>query len=377
MREQSIALPPAAPGTRRELKVVRFGAPAARPKAYLQAALHADEIPGLLVQHCLIQRLREAEAQGAVRGEIVLVPVANPIGSAQHLFGHLLGRHEQSSGINFNRGHPDLLEPVAARVAGALGPDPATNTALIRAATAAALGEPPGDEPGFLKHTLLALALDADIVLDLHCDREAILHVYTGTPLWPQAADLPAELGAEVTLLAHTSGGNPFDEACSTLWWRLAERFPAHPIANACLAATVELRGAREVDEAMAERDAAALYRFLQRRGLLAGDPGPLPAATGEAVPLEGVAEVTAPHTGVVSYLAAPGARVRAGQPVAVVIDPMAAGTAGARSEVAAPVDGILYARRDDRLTRPGQTLCRIAGREPLPERIGKHLLSD
>ncbi|MBS1221081.1 MAG: succinylglutamate desuccinylase/aspartoacylase family protein, partial [Proteobacteria bacterium] len=50
----SIELPSPAPGTEQTLRVHRYGAPGARPKAYFQAALHADEIPGLLVaQHLL------------------------------------------------------------------------------------------------------------------------------------------------------------------------------------------------------------------------------------------------------------------------------------------------------------------------------------
>ncbi len=46
-----VALIPMSPGTARSLTVHRFGAPGARPKAYLQAGVHADEIPGLLVLH--------------------------------------------------------------------------------------------------------------------------------------------------------------------------------------------------------------------------------------------------------------------------------------------------------------------------------------
>lgn len=67
----------------------------------------------------------------------------------------------------------------------------------------------PDDEGGFLKHRLLSLAYDADIVLDLHCDLQASVHIYTGTPLWPDAADLSAEMGAEVTLLAKIAGKKP------------------------------------------------------------------------------------------------------------------------------------------------------------------------
>ena len=45
------ALPAMSPGTARSLTVHRFGDPAARPKAYLHAGTHAEEIPGMLVLH--------------------------------------------------------------------------------------------------------------------------------------------------------------------------------------------------------------------------------------------------------------------------------------------------------------------------------------
>jgi len=235
----------------------------------------------------------------------------------------------------------------------------------------------PPSEHAALKHTLLRLAIDADIVLDLHCDDEAVLHVYLGTPLWPDAQDLPAQLGAPLTLLAERSGGNPFDEACSGLWWALGQRFPQHPIEPACLASTIELRGERDVSEALAGRDAENLYRFLQRRGLINGDPGAVPALARAALPLEGVAMVASPSAGVVDYARDPGVEVSRGDLLATVSDPLQRDAAAARIEVHSPIDGLLYARRGSRLARPGQTLCRVAGREPLPERVGKHLLSD
>src|SRR5476651_2175621 len=81
-------------GSTRHLTVHRYGKPGARPKAYLQASLHADEIPPMLVQHHLIRLLDEADKAGAIRGEIVVVPVANPIGSGQVLISTLSGRHD-------------------------------------------------------------------------------------------------------------------------------------------------------------------------------------------------------------------------------------------------------------------------------------------
>ncbi|MDH3451851.1 MAG: M14 family metallopeptidase [Gammaproteobacteria bacterium] len=377
MQVDYIELPVPAPGTQRTLQVLRFGTPGARPKAYLQAALHADEIPGLLVQHKLVQKLQVAERDALITGEIVVVPVANPIGSDQHLLGMHQGRYEQASGINFNRAYPELSDGIAERVSGRLGDDTQANTVAIRAAALDSLREAPQSEDAVLKHTVLQLAIDADIVLDLHCDLEAVLHVYLGTPLWPAAQDLPAQLGAPVTLLASVSGGNPFDEACSGLWWALAERFPHHPIEPACLAATVELRGERDVHEDLADDDARNLYRFLQRRGLIAGDAGTLPALLDSAKPLDGVAMVRSPRAGVVSYTVDPGAQVSSGDLLAVVNDPLQHDAQAARVEIRSPIDGLLFARRSDRLARPGQTLCRVAGDESLPERAGKPLLSD
>jgi predicted deacylase len=103
-RRETIALPSVATGTRREIEVLRFGAPGARPKAYLQAGLHADELPGMLVLRVLAGLLEGSE----VIGEVVVVPVANPIGLAQQVQGYLRGRYEDNSAGNFNRGYADL-----------------------------------------------------------------------------------------------------------------------------------------------------------------------------------------------------------------------------------------------------------------------------
>ena len=98
-RTETIALTPASPGTERSLTVFRFGAPGARPKAYVQASLHADELPGGLAAHHLIGLLDRAE----VTGEVVVAPAANPVGLGQYFQRKHIGRYDGSSGENFNR----------------------------------------------------------------------------------------------------------------------------------------------------------------------------------------------------------------------------------------------------------------------------------
>ena len=181
-RIERMPLPFGPPGTERSLLVRRYGQPGARPKAYIQAGLHADEIPGLLVA----QRLAALLEDVTVLGEVLLVPVANPIGLDQRVLGAAVGRYALDHGSNFNRGFTALEEPVARRVTGRLGADATANVRLIREAMSETLrATAPADALAGWRQALLTLAVDADIVLDLHCDQDSVLHLYTGASLWP------------------------------------------------------------------------------------------------------------------------------------------------------------------------------------------------
>jgi predicted deacylase len=367
-------LTPATPGVRVELQSLHYGTPGAGPKATLQAALHADEIPGLLVAHHLRERLAALEAEGRIVGEVVLVPVANPLGLAQRLLHMPLGRFEIASGENFNRHYADLFDTVAARVDGKLGPDAADNVAAIRAALReAASALPARSAIESLRRVLLNLSIDADVVLDLHSDSQAVLHLYTESSAWPQVEPLARLMGAQAVLLAEESGDHPFDEACSTLWPRLAARFgAAHPIPPACVAVTVELRGESDVSHDLAARDAQALVDYLCWRGVIApeadGAPPVLPPLRCEATPLAGSMPVNAPHGGVVVYVRELGATVAAGEHLADLVEPLS----GLVTPLLSPVDGVLYARDLRRFLPAGAGVLRVAGREAL--RAGKLL---
>ncbi len=352
----------ATPGNTRELTVLRFGPRGGRPRAYLQAALHADEPPGLLVMYHLRRLLAEAEAAGRLLGEVLLVPAANPIGLSQRLWGQTLGRFSLADGVNFNRGFLELATPAARLLEGQLGADAGDNTARVREALLAVLRESVAlSEVEQLKQRLLELAIDSDVVLDLHCDNDAVLHLYTHAGLAEEAGPLARLLGARVVLLAEVSGDEPFDEACSRPWFELRRRFPDAVIPAGCFSATVELRGETDVDHASAEADAQALLDFLQWRGLLSGAPRPLPPAAGEATPLAGSEPLVAPISGVVVYHRQPGDTLQAGETVAEVIDPVS----GEARLVLAGISGLLYARLAQRFVGAGQRLAKVAGRQP------------
>ncbi|WP_119299496.1 succinylglutamate desuccinylase/aspartoacylase family protein [Dongia deserti] len=360
-RIETIALPAMSPGTQRTLKVHRFGTSGARPKAYLQAALHADELPGMLAAHHLLGLLRAADARGEIKGEIVLVPVANPIGLGQNMLTVHAGARYARGGGDFNRDWPDLFEGLRERVEPQLGNDEAANVRVIRAALADTIASMPNhDELSALCQILMGFAYDADIVLDLHCDDEALQHVYMMPQHWPEGADLAAELGAAACLLCDDSGLFCFDETFSLPFTKLRKELgDRFSIPAACFAATVEFRGQSDVFDKLAEKDAAALLRFLQRRKLIAGDPGPLPAPC-EAKKLDFVEMVEVPVAGLVAYKAELGERVKSGDLVAEIVDPMADDPVKARTPIRARRDGLILTRCLKKLAAPGDTIMMI-----------------
>lgn len=366
-RTDTITLPFGRPGTTRRLTIHRFGTPGAGPKAYIQAGLHAGELPGMVVTRHLLDRLAALDGQGRVTGEVVLVPMANPIGLDQMLLGGHVGRFDLATGVNFNRAFASLADAVSAGLRpGELGPDAGANRDVIRSAlVAAAQALQPRTEADALRRTLLCEAIDADIVLDLHCDSEAVMHLYTTPACWPLGvADLAARLGAKAAFLADAAGGDPFDEACSTPWDQLRDRHggPDTPIPVGCSAVTVELRGETDIDDDMARADADALIDHLAWRGIIDAPAPPMPDAFGLATPLAGVDRVRAPIGGVALYHAALGEQVAAGQHVATILDP----ANGDRHVCRAATSGLVWSRARCRYAGPDDILMSIAGHEVL-----------
>jgi predicted deacylase len=351
-------------GLQTTVSSLHFGTSGSGPKVYIQASLHAEELPGMLTAYHLRPLLEAADAQGQIRGEVVLVPMANPVGAAQRLQHKPMGRFEFNTGENFNRHYPDFSSRISAEVLPTLGSDAQANVALVRQAMRRYLDQWQTDtELASLRRQLLLLSFDADYVLDLHCDCEAVLHFYCEEACWPQLAPLAHYLLSRAILLAKNSGSSPFDESLSGVWWRLAEALAASgsaaPLPQACLSTTIELRGEAQVEHGLAAQDAQAIANYLRHIGVLRDAPAmALPSALCDATPLAGSETLYAPVPGLVVFAAEPGQQLRAGDLVAEVIDPVA----HSAQRVCAGVDGLLYARIRDRYVTTGCELAKIAG---------------
>ncbi len=357
------------PGTRREHVLCRFGAAGARPKVFIQASTHADELAAALCADHLRRLLEAAEAAGRIRGEVVLVPAANPAGLAQVLLGHHMGRYHLPTGRNFNRHWPDATQAVMARRKD-FGHDAEENVRRVRRIVGAWLAEQePRGEDACHRLELMKLAHDADIVLDLHTDLEAKLHLYLDPDHWPGLSDLAGLLDAAVVMLARHSGGAPFEETVAAPFIALRESGVAVDLP---VTVTAELRGQADVSDELAGRDAAALFDFLVLRGVIAGEAS-APVFSGVAAPLEATAHVFAPAGGIIVYRCAPGMQVQAGEVIAEILDPFS----GHRVEARSPVAGRLFTRNISRLAHAGDAIAKVQGDTPLAGRRKGALMLD
>jgi len=293
------------------------------PRAHLQAGVHADEIAGMLVLHRLLPVLQQAQAEGRLRGTVTLVPQANPLGIGQFRQGRVLGRFHDASGQNFNRHFDSSVQ----------------------------LKRTPGNFAHW-QQTLAALAADAQLVLDLHTDDEALPYLYVHRQFWPHAQDLAAAMQAEVAILWEGDSDGAFEGVPISQWGQAglgAER----------LSATLELRGQGDVSEALAQQDAAGLYRFLCARGVVS-DGVALPAWQGIAVDISHMEAVFAPAAGVLVFDRGLGDWLEQGEIFARIV--ACPGDPASEYELRAVQAGRLLTRYRDRLIPQGAVVAKFTG---------------
>jgi hypothetical protein len=378
---EHVALAGASIGTKRHLLVHRYRPAAtstAPRKIYIQASLHADELPGMMAAHHLLHLLDAADKAGAIRSEIVVVPVANPIGLDQVINGYHAGRSDLSGNGNFNRNWPDLFGGLEEHVAGKLGTDPIGNAAIIRDAIRDDLaGRTALGETEQLKLTLTRLACDAEMVIDIHCDDDSLMHLYMPPEHWADYQDLVAELRCVACLTSSDSGSFCFDETFAMPWNKLRAAIgDKFPIPAAPFVTTLELRGQPDVFDEHGSEDAKAIYRFLHRHGVIAGDPGPAPALLCAATPLDAADVPMSPAAGLLAYKRDLGDQVKKGDLLAELIDPLAEDVATARTPIVAANDGLVLSRRQHKLVKAGDYINMIVGTEVLSHRTAK-LMTD
>ncbi|MFP3515332.1 M14 family metallopeptidase [Pseudomonas sp. SIMBA_077] len=370
-----INLPSQTPGVVHKLCKHTFSGGSNPRSVYIQAGLHADEHPGLLVIQHLLDHLQQLEQQGLINGRIVVRPFANPVGMGQQVFGQLPGRFNLANGENFNRNFPNIVAKLESVLTTTR---PAHNdTAAMKTLMLSALGDSiPAETVAANKYLLLQEALQHDMFIDLHCDTSSILHIYANSNQRERALRLATSMGVKAVFLEEEAGGFPLDEAYAKAWKTLyAQEFV--DAEHLGFSATVELRGQADVEDDIAEQDALGLLRFLCAEGLIHpkdASQHPIQAQQVTVYPLEGVAHMEATATGIIAWKKALGSAVQRGDTIAEIL-PLDLQLGTPRIPVVSPVNGVLVARHHIRLVRAGQRIGMAAGTEPLPGRITGQLM--
>lgn len=367
-----------APGAVTEFTYYSVGPHDAPEKVHLQAALHADEQPGTMVLHHLLPLLRQADERRLLRARFTVMPLVNPLGMANLSFRTHLGRYDPNTGVNYNRRWPDLFAAIRTQLAGRLSDDERFNVNLIRKAVANWIdSQQPRSAAEQLRLLVLREAHDAEFVLDLHCDNDSLLHIFTSPELMPELQDLADWMGAAATLTAADSGGGSFDEVLPLLYRKVAAANPGKPVPMASATATLEYRGQADTFDTLGADDARRLFGFLCGRNLIDLDPGMRPEPAPPGMPFEATEILRVDRPGLVAYRVELGERVTKGQPVADLIALDGPDAFIGRMPILAGTDGLVLSRVCNKYVTRGASIMKIVGTTPLQQRRGAYLLED
>ena len=211
-----------------------------------------------------------------------------------------------------------------------------------------------------MKRQLLSMAIEADLVLDLHCDDQSVIYAYFDKLFWPEATDLAESFGLAAVLLSDGTS-SAFEEAV-TYAWRHGPLGPRKSWYDNRISLTMEFRGLADVYADLGRQDAEGILSFLKRRGAIAGSPSRHEPFTGAVAGLDYVQMVNAPIGGMLLFEKDVGISVKAGDRLATIApvprDP------SQDVEILAPVDGEIVTRVQHRFVRRSDNLMKIASRE-------------
>jgi len=364
------------PGRSTELNYFRVGPGDAEKKIYLQAAIHADEQPGIMVLHHLLPLLRAADRAGELKARFVLMPMVNPLGMGDIEFGKHQGRYSRSTGINHNRDWPVLYDAIGDGLVAQFDDDGSANIGIVRNALrkwAKSLPRITAFEQW--RRYVIAEACDADYVFDLHCDDDSLMHIFSVPQLGDKMQQLANWTGAAATMLAEDSGGGSFDEVWPAIWLRLARECDK-PLPMPVVSCTLEYRGLFDSFDDLNRQDAHNLYGYFQEQGLIGGASLGRKAEARAPTDLRATEYLRAPRPGLLAYRVELGDWVEKGDPVADLIQLDGDGAFTDRVPLTAGCSGQVISRKSVKYVWAGANVSKIVGEEILESRSG-NLLSD
>jgi len=295
------------------------------PSVYIQANMHGAEVQGNAVIFQLLELLRDIK----IKGDITLVPYANPVGCNHKNGEYTLGRFDPITGVNWNRMYHFDESIIAPFVQSSIGKDDQTIEANFKALMIDSI-EQKLDHNIFglttgqrIAYQLQRLAHQADFVLDLHTGPISSKHLYC-----PEYAKESAQyFDIPHTLFIPNDFDGALDEATFCPWWKLQEAFANLGIEFSISTKnlnkesfTVELGSQEQIDLDVALEDAKGILNYLQYKGVIATEEYQPKEMTRYGCYLQDYKAYYSPMGGMVDYLAEFGKPLKAGEPLARIL---------------------------------------------------------
>lgn len=292
------------------------------PKVYIQSSIHGAEVQGNVVIYHLVQLLKSI----AIKGEVILVPNCNPVGTNIKAGEYTLGRFDPINGTNWNRGYyfdQNLIEAFAETVPASESLD--SIKCRFRSEIKQRLEEKLSETWGLglaqqLNLKLQQLAFDADHVIDIHNGPVSTRHIYV-----PEYARDSAKLFniPHVIFIPNRFAG-ALDEATFCQWWtlqRLLSEKRSQQIEFGVEAFTLEMGSQEVISFKDGEYDATSILSYLNAKGCLLNAPYLPEKMRRVAVTLDNYKILYTKQGGIVEYLAKPGQALQKGQVLAKILN--------------------------------------------------------
>ena len=269
-----------ASGDRISLQTYQFVGANPGKKVYIQSNLHGAELAGNAVIHQLIDFLTDLDPS-ALAGEILLVPVCNPLGVNQRSHHFSAGRYNPYDGRDWNRIYWDYEkedEDIEAFVRSHLKSDPITIVQHYRHRIQTCFQaqrerlQTPAGAPVHEHYCaqLQSLALDADYLIDLHSSSDRGLNYLY---YFRDRANSAAFFGLDFAILLDRYDGDAFDEAFMKPWLALEFAFiqQGQPLRFDIEAYTLELGTGMELNPNSVAKGLQGVKHYLGQKGVLVG----------------------------------------------------------------------------------------------------------
>lgn len=311
-----------ASGRNMQVPIYRFIGKQSGPKVYIQSSIHGAEVQGNVVIYHLIQWLKRIP----IRGEVVLVPNCNPVGTNIKAGEYTLGRFDPVNGTNWNRGYYYDRDAVL-KFARTVGPEESIDSIKqrFRQKIHQGLQKRLQTEWGLglanqLNLKLQTIAANADIVLDLHNGPVSTRHIYV--PEYIKDAAMHFNI-PHIIYIPNVFAG-ALDEATFCPWWTLSDalskRFDRQ-VSFGVEAFTVEMGSQEVVNFDEGEEDAEGILSYLNNRGVLVDASVTAKPMPRYATFLKDYKTLFTKTGGMVEYIAKPGDKLRAGECLARVLN--------------------------------------------------------